>query len=347
MTHEPESFEHLLLDLHLDQLEPEQADRVREAMESFPDLADKNNRLAHILSLLDKYPAPQPRAGLTESVLARVESHSAIYPFEQPVSAQTARAAAANTGQELSAGPVLSLRELIAIAACITLFVGIFVPGYYKAQDIAIRNRCMDNLRQVWSGANHFAEANNGYLAHAGYSPGASWLPTRAPNVKRYSNTAYVYKLVKDDYVRDTMVFLCPADPTGRPMRADNYKDFDDFAERANSSYSYLFMNVPKPRRLVDLDESGNGRVALAGDRNPLFDSAAAVRLNPYDETTGNSPTHENGAGQNVVYLNGRAGWFTRPNVGVNEDNIYKAGKLLRYTGTEAPVCPTDTLLVP
>jgi hypothetical protein len=278
---------------------------------------------------------------LAEAVLERVEAQTAIYPFEHAASAVPAGSA-----HDLSASPVLSLRELIAIAACVTLFVGIFVPGYFKAQNIAVRNRCLDNLRQIWGGAAEFAEANNGYVAHAGYVPGASWLPTRVPNVKRASNTAYMYKLVKDGYIRDTRVFICPASPNARPMRADNYGEFEDFAEPANNSYSFLFMNVPEPRRLADLQTDSKGAMVLVGDRNPLTDTQYAAKLNPYDESSCNSPTHD-GAGQNAVYVTGQAAWFTQPTIGVDRDNIYRAGRLVRYQGTESPIGPTDTLLVP
>lgn len=341
MTDRPERFEFLLLDLHLQQLDSEQASRVEEAIAAFPDLAEKDNRLTEVLSLLDRCPAPPARPGLAESILERVEAQTAIYPFERPASAVPAGSA-----HDLSASPVLSLRELIAIAACVTLFVGIFVPGYFKAQDIAVRNRCLDNLRQVWGGAAEFAEANNGYLAHAGYVPGASWLPTRVPNVKRVSNTAYMYKLVKEGYIRDARVFVCPASPNARPMMAEAYGQFEDFAEPANNTYSFLFMNVPKARRLADMQTDSRGAMVLVGDRNPLTDGQYASKLNPYDEQSCNSPTH-GGAGQNAVFVTGQAAWFTSPTIGVDRDNIYRAGKLVRYQGTETPLYPTDTLLVP
>ncbi|HQE29627.1 MAG TPA: hypothetical protein PL151_17880 [Phycisphaerae bacterium] len=341
MTDRPERVEFLLLDWHLQQLDAEQASRVEEAIAAFPDLAEKNERLAVVLALLDRCPAPPARPGLAEAVLAKVEAQTALYPFEKPASAVPGGSA-----HELSASPVLSLRELIAIAACVTLFVGIFVPGYYKAQNIAIRNRCLDNMRQIWAGAAEYAGANDGYLAHAGYVPGASWLPTRAPNVKRVSNTAYMYKLVSDGYIRDARVFICPASPNGRPMVTDDYRAFQDFAEPANNTYSFLFMNLPKPRRLEDMQTDSHGAMVLVGDRNPLTDPHYASKLNPYDENSCNSPTH-GGAGQNVAYVTGHARWFTSPTVGVDRDNIYRAGKLARYQGTEAPVSATDTLLVP
>lgn len=342
MTDRPERVEFLLLDLKLQQLDAEQACRVEEAIAAFPDLAEKNHRLQEVLSLLDRCPAPPPRPGLAEAVLSKVEAQTAIYPFEKP-----APAVPPSPAHELSAIPVLSLRELIAIAACVTLFVGIFVPGYFKAQNIAIRNRCLDNLRQVWTGTAEFAGANNGYLAHAEYVPGGSWLPTRTPNVRRVSNTEYMYRLLKDGYVRSSRVFICPAEPNARPMLADNYRAFRDFAEPANNTYSFLFMNVPKSqRRLENLYAGPGGAMVLAGDRNPLTDGQYASRLNPYDENSCNSPTHE-GVGQNAIYITGEGAWFTYPTIGVDRDNIYRAGRLVRYQGIETPVSPTDTLLVP
>lgn len=47
------------------------------------------------------------------------------------------------------------------------------------------------------------------------------------------------------------------------------------------------------------------------------------------------------------MYVTGHAAWFTHPTIGVDHDNIYRAGKLVRYQGIETPAFATDTLLVP
>ncbi len=150
----------------------------------------------------------------------------------------------------------MGFRRLVAIAACITLFVGIFVPGYFKAQNIAQRNLCRENLRQIWGGFASYAQENKGYLAYAGCVPGGSWLPTRVPDVKSFSNTAALFTLVRGQYVRDARVFICPSAPQSRPMLAENYREFGDFAEPENVSYSFQYMNLPKeimasPERLT------------------------------------------------------------------------------------------------
>lgn len=339
MRHEPESVESVLLDLHLGRLAPEQARQIQERLASLPELASQSRALHHVLGLLDAYDGPEPPEDLTASVMARVQEQARVLPFKEAASAVPAGSA-----QDLSASPVLSLRELIAIAACITLFVGVFVPGYFKAQRIAARNLCREHLRQIGYGMASYTEANDGYLPWAGYVPNGSWLATRTPNVRRFSNTKPVFLLLRHGFVRDrdSRIFTCPSAPNSRPMIAEDYKEFSDFAEPANNSYSFLFMNLPKGRRV----EKMHVRMALVADRNPLFDSrAVGHRINPYD--VGNSVAHDGGAGQNVVYVSGHGGWFTEPTIGVNRDNIYRAGEMVHYQGTEKPVSKTDTMMVP
>jgi len=338
----PEQLESLLLDWHLNRLDDEQAKQFEQAIAASPELAKKAESLGKILDRLDQYPTPEPPSDLADRVMAGIEEQSAPILFDEARSAIPA-----GTAQDLSANPVLSFRELIAIAACITLIVGIFVPGYFKAQNIARRNMCRDNLRQIYTGIVNYAQDNNGYITYAGYVPGGSWLPwhqARTPGVKRASNTRPLFKLIQGKYTPEAKVFICPAVPHARPMLADNYKNFTDFAESSNITYSFQYMNLPKGRKLKDM----NIRMVLLADRNPLFDGrSAGHNLNPYDWETTNSLTHEEGAGQNVVYADGRGGWFTQPTIGVNRDNIYRAGQLTRYQGTETPSSPTDTMLVP
>ena len=170
-------------------------------------------------------------------------------------------------------------------------------------------------------------------------------LPTRTPNVKRYSNTRPMYMLLREGHINDNdpRVFICPSMPEARPMIADDHGEFDDFAEPANVSYSALLMNAPKGRHV----ERMHLKMVLVADPNPLFDNRPGRhRISPYDDA-GNSLAHEDGAGQNAVYVDGHGGWFTVPNIGVKRDHIYRAGSLVRYEGTEPPTSETDTLVAP
>lgn len=335
------SVESLLLDLHMGRLAPDEAARLRAQIAASPALARQDRAVGELCRLLDRCEAPVPPSDLADSVMAAVDRRTATLPLREPAPAE-----ASGKARDLAAVPVLSLRELIAIAACITIFVGVFVPGYFKARSIAQRSLCQNNLRQIWAGMTAYTHDHDGYVAQAAFVPGGSWLRTTAPNVPRVSNTRPMYMLRRGDYVADARVFICPSDARhgrARPMLVDDYREFTDFAESANVSYSFQFMNVPKGRRLADM----HPRMVIVGDRNPLFDGRAGHRLNPYNERAANSRAHGDGLGQCAVYVSGQGGWFTEPTVGVAGDNIYLAGQLFRYQGTETPVSDTDTMLVP
>jgi len=339
---EAQRIESLLLDWHLERLDTERAQEVEEAVASSPELSRQSEALGKWLTLLDGYEAPEPEEGMVDSIIAGIEKQSAPLPFPE---AETA--IPAGTAQDLSASPFLSFRELIAIAACITLFVGIFVPGYYKAQNMARRQMCKNNLMTIWDGIADYARDHNDRLAYAGYVPGGSWLPwhqSRTTGVPRASNTRHIYKLLQGKYIKDARVFICPSAQNGRPMLTADHGKFDDFAEPANITYSVQYMNLPQGRQLSRM----NIRMGLVADPNPLFDGrGAGQNIGPDDEDKTNSLIHEQGAGQNVLYVDGHAGWYTHPNIGVNKDNIYLAGKLIRYQGTETPISDTDTMLIP
>ncbi len=338
MRDESESIESLLLDLHLGRLDPASVRKVEEATALSPEWASRRRALGGVLELLDAYETPEPPDGLAESVMARVREQAGVLPIKEAASAVPAGAA-----QDLSASPVLSLRELIAIAACITLFVGVFVPGYFKAQNAAQRNLCQRHLSQIWQGMAAYAKENDGYMTWAGYVPHGSWLATRTPNVRRYSPSRPLFMLLRQGFIpdHDPRVFICPSMPHSRPMIAEDYREFNDFAEPANVSYSVQLMNRPKGW----LMEKTNARMVLIADRNPLFDErACGHRISPYDDG-GNSFTHGDGAGQNAVFVDGSGGWFTEPTIGVAKDNIYRVGEMVHYQGTEEPVSDEDSFL--
>ncbi len=337
MREEHETIETLLLDLHLNRLGIEQGREVEEALADSPELAAKSRSLRDLLTLLDNVDVPQPSVDLSDAVMARIDNEIAPIPIREE--------SPAAERPDVSGHPVLSLRELIAIAACITLFVGIFVPGYQKAQDVARRNRCRHNLHTASIGVSAYAQQNNGYFPWFGYHPEASWLPRGTANVPRYSNSRTMFILLRQGLIPNDnpRIFICPSVPNARPMIAQDYKRFDDFAEPVNNSYSSLLANVPQGRKVEKMDP----QMVIWADPTPLFDSLGASRhVNPY--RTENSFAHEGGAGQNAVYVSEAGGWYTKPTIGVDQDNIYQIGNRRGgYTGKEKPLSDTDTMLVP
>lgn len=337
MPDELPDIESMLLDLHLNRLESDQAREVEEALAESPDLAGKSRALRDLLSHLDAADVPEPTVSLADAVMGRIEKAVRPLPFKEMTPVSPGESAGTR---------FFSLRELIAIAACILLFVGIFVPGYQKTRSIARRNMCSHNLRAASIANSAYAQQSDGFLPWFGHQPNASWLPVRAPNVPRFSNSRTMFVLLQQGLIpnNNPRVFICPSVPNARPMIAEDYRRFNDFAEPANISYSTIFANLPKGRRIEKMDP----RMVIAADPNPLFDGrGGGHHLSPYDEA-GNSLAHESGAGQNAVYVTGSGGWYTKPTIGVDQDHIYRAGgKLTHYTGIEKPLSETDTLLVP
>jgi len=340
---ESESSTFQLIDLQLEQLDGNEARKLRSEISSSERLRAQHRAVQDAFRALDAYQIDEPPSDLADRVMGYIDQQTATLPFRQP-----GANAPATATHDVAAIPVLSLRELIAIAACITLFVGIFVPGYFKAQNIAARSRCQQNLAGIWMGTAAYAEANDGYLPQAKYVKGGSWLRTTTPNVLRVSNTRPMYMLRSGDYVPSTRIFLCPSAleaKRARPMRAKDYKAFNDFVEPLNCTYSYQYMNEPEGRVLEEM----HPQMALVADRNPFFveNAASLVTANAEGEKVINSPLHEDGAGQNVIHVTGQARWVTRPTVGAAGDDIYRSGGLMRYVGNETPRSSTDSFLVP
>lgn len=112
----------------------------------------------------------------------------------------------------------------------------------------------------------------------------------------------------------------------------------DDFANAANVSYDSLNLCGPKPNL--------RPRVPLVyvSDPNPLFIGA---RFNSaVNADTTNSPAH-GGRGQNILTTVGNTEFLRTPFFGARKDNVWLAGNIRYYTGTEAPVNDEDVQLVP
>jgi len=343
MADEQDFSDSTLLDWHLGYLEGDEADRLQAALRSSPELAARSRALHDLLALLDESPAPKPPANLSDKVLAFIDDQNKVIPFDSADSGSPVR-----TGHEVAGNWFSgSWRDLLAVAACIALFVAVAVPGYYKAQGASRRYVCFDNLKTLSTAGIQYSQANGGYLPYANYVPGAAWSPAAASEgVPVASNSRHVLRLAKGNYLPAMRVFLCPGHRDGRPMAIETARQRDDFADPTNVSYSFWFMNLPEGLRLEQTRKGPRGMV-LAADHSPLR-PAPSSGAGPLADPGGNSPFHEAGAGQNAVYADGSGGWFKNRRIGVDSDDIYGIGNSQGvYRGTEMPVSDTDSFLPP
>jgi hypothetical protein len=334
MSDGSESWDDLLLDLHLRRLDAERAAEVEQEVASSPELAAKSRGLRELLHLLDADEVVTP-AGLADRVIARIEAHDRVIPMPEPALA---------TGQQDGGGGFsYAWRDLLAAAACIVLFFSLAVPGWQKVQNVSYRSQCLGNLQGISKASTSYALANGGCLPYANYVKDGSWLPPADPKVPFDSNSRHMFNLATQRYVRDVRIFICQADKNGRPVISANLKGLQDFPQRCNNSYSFIFMNTPQGPRIEQLPAG----MVLMADRNPLLPNTPGPVHMLVQPDAKNSPLHEHGAGQNAVYADGHGGWFTSPTIGVDRDDIYRIGQINFYNGTETPVAATDSFLTP
>lgn len=247
---------------------------------------------------------------------------------------------------------------LIAVAACVFL-VALAAPLFSQSQRRVERLLCRSNLAKIGRAMHAYAYDYERALPRAG-GPATQWghtsnwmAPDRymAFNLSRRDGTggaasvsASLYLLVK--YMTlPPHVFVCRADEGTTELQLSELPfavpttfrltDAWDFGPRAeawkHSSYAY---HVPYDPCALTLDR--DARFAVAADRNPWIQSPAAEPGNygdfqpdippwtgsPAMAQAGNSITH-GGNGQNVLFLDGRVVFQTRPHCGVDADNIY------------------------
>ncbi|MGB2986455.1 MAG: hypothetical protein WBE26_11295 [Phycisphaerae bacterium] len=323
------NLEELLLDWHLDQPDEEDRSWIEEELRRDEQLRAKSDRLGQILQPLDHWTVAPGRPNLADKVLAYVEGStrdkSPVLPFPTE-----------EGGYRRS--PFLSLRELVAVAACILLLIGVFVPGVSGIRSRSHRAICASNLGSIFRGVTAYQQAFAGSLPFAGSCANASWLPGGAPDQPYASNSRHTYLLVKLDYGPSAGNFICPACRSGKPMREDNRVAYNDFARACNVSYASLNLAGPSPNLRP------RTRIAYISDANPLFVNARFNESIDPDKT--NSPAH-GGKGQTVLTLDGSVKWMTTPVYGPERDNLWLIGNIRRYTGVEIPAGDDDVQLLP
>lgn len=331
----------LLLDMHLDRLSDEQRSWIEAELRSDTALRGKSERLGRILQPLDSF-APTTPLNLADRVLARIEDGKEQPEANAAEHLRLVEPLSPNSAQRSTAGsthrpPFFAMRDLIGAAACILLLVSVFVPGLSGVRERARRTVCANNLGSIFRGTSTYSETFSSSLPFAGCVPGSAWLPGTSERPLA-SNSRHVYLLLKLGHGPQPADFLCPSDDAAVAMGGSDLASRSDFASARNVSYDSLNLSAMKPNL-----RATPTRVYIS-DPNPLFVRARFDdSVDPY---TTNSPAH-GGSGQTVLALNGSAVWLTKPVYGKRNDNLWLAGNIRRYVGTETPVEPDDVQLIP
>ncbi|UCF33397.1 MAG: hypothetical protein JSV78_13795 [Phycisphaerales bacterium] len=120
--------EELLLDYHLNQVDGDEAARLREELRSNADLRAKSERIKELLKPLDAYTVPPAPADLSERVLGYVEESIEAGKVEAPAVVSFEKA-------KESREWLFSGRELLAMAACLFLVFSVMMPRISDVRD--------------------------------------------------------------------------------------------------------------------------------------------------------------------------------------------------------------------
>jgi len=320
MTTERTNSEELLLDYHLDRLDATQRAWIESELNRDASLAEKSRQLGHILKPLDYWQPAAPTEHLAERILAQARRGRMPSVLQMPPDESSRYRPR-----------FLPARELVAVAACVLLLVGFFIPGLSSMRDRSQRAACANNLSKIFAGTSVYRE-------YAGEVRNAAWLPSAQADRAYASNSRHGYLLIKQGFGPRVEDFICPADKNAVPMVVDDYVNRDDFERAANVSYDALNLTAGaqhlRPRRSL----------VYMGDPNPLFKRARFdASVNP---DTANSLAHGS-HGQTLLLLDGSAQWVDSPVVGPTADNIWLAGDIRNYTGTESRASADDVQLIP
>ena len=323
---DPAALTLTLLDWHLDRLSPEERTRVEQRLHDDPRLQTLSDRIGAMLRPLDLWTVPSTPRNLADKVLSNLN--------RQAYSSQTPVATPVESGGYVRL-PFLPLREWVAVAACLVVMVGALMPSLRaRSQRVA----CQNNLASVFRGLSAYQADFSGALPFADQRVEAAWLPDGAQDRPYASNSRHVFLLLKGGYGPRPSDFICDDSEQASVTRGQPLRKYDDFSTSADFRYASLNMAGAAPNRAPVRP------IAYLSDMNPLFVNARFNDAIDPDRT--NSPAH-GGRGQTVLTLDGSARWITAPRVGPQRDNLWLAGDIRRYTGTERRAGDDDAQLVP
>jgi hypothetical protein len=313
----------LLLQYELGLLDGEQRRAFESDLFGNPELARRLNTLRQVLRPLDAWSAAEPPPSMVDAIVAKARTTT---PLQYVAAGSTIPP---EWQRPVAKRPIITLREVVALAACIALFVGVLVPGLARTRNARLQSLCESNLASLGGAFTQYATENDGHLPSIGASK--NWLAQ--PNV---TNMA---PMLRVRFISPSAL-VCPTSPVAAPDDDAVMKDPQGFL--ANPQYRFYSpqnMNGPVPTMRLRV------RMPIAADANPLFVNGRYHPPTAHGRDV-NSIAH-GGRGQNVLFMDGRVQFLPTPVFGPERDNIWLAKNHESYTGTEVPSSATDAFLTP
>jgi hypothetical protein len=260
---------------------------------------------------------PEPPRGLAAATLAVIAEYRCRTLPQAPVV----------TPHQRNARNRRSFRrpDVIAAAVLLVVIAPLAIAGLSRLwRDYAHRAACANNLRELGSGLQRYADQHNGQFPQV-----------QAEGPRSFAGT-FVPVLCESGALAPNAPILCPATggSTPAPLSLSALEDLyrnqpEAFAAAVRDlagSYAYA-MGYQENGQLRGIDRTDDDHTPILADRLP-------------PSAEGNSLNH-GGAGQNVLYVGGNVAWCTLRTVGINGDDIY----LNRRAEVRAGVCREDAVL--
>ncbi|MBN1343989.1 MAG: hypothetical protein JXQ73_14995 [Phycisphaerae bacterium] len=189
----------LLLGRQMDLLEPDERERLEEAIAADPSLKTQQERLARLLGPLDAWqPAPSPKH-FVQSIMARVEGAD-VPQQDEPVETIKFDRSLVTSPSESDGSmmpSLMSFRDVLAVAASILIIVGVFVPSYYGVQRRAQQAQNTAGVSGLGEAIGSYARDHSAYSPTPGWRGTVSYIPQGVLEDEHASNTGHPFLLVQ------------------------------------------------------------------------------------------------------------------------------------------------------
>jgi hypothetical protein len=209
-------------------------------------------------------------------------------------------------------------RDILIAASILVLVSGMLVPMIAHVRDRRALAGCQNNLRQVHDALAVYRDNHAGNFPMVQEEPPYNFPGMFAVHLKEAGC------LGTDQSGRSNINLLCPANGgqrqpeyTSAQLMTMSPEERARAARELTGCYAYSLGYRGPSGELCGLRQDIR-QPDLTTDRLPIL--ADKPRVSPGSNVRGNSLNH---AGQNVLYMGGNVRYWTTPNAGIDDDDIY------------------------